>query len=260
MISNMCLENESDLLLHWFLDIGKKRDMYNEPILGENTVKFFKQICDTFEQSSHVFIMSIEVAENYLRAKISKNQKITDPLLAAVTIAFICHKCEGALESLKIKHVVDLLFHLSQKYYNAKQVLGMEGDILITLNGKIQMTTVLDDMDVIIEKYMSESRLKGSIRPLCLNILEYVYFERKKWFKQLKEIYSQSKECMVVFQHLISSKFYIPVSVLITAIELTHYRHVLDVDTVLADVTKHTRIHEDHVRLLAAKMIEIIKC
>ncbi|EFA07697.1 hypothetical protein TcasGA2_TC002173 [Tribolium castaneum] len=256
----MCLENESDLLSHWFLDIGKKSNMYNEPMLGEKTVKFFKQICDTFEQNTHVFIMSVEVAENYLRTKKSKNEKIADPLLAAVTISFICHKCEGALESLKVKHIVDLLFQLSKKSYSARQVLGMEGDILITLNGIIQMTTVLDDMDVIIEKYMSESRLKGSIRPLCLKILEYVYFERKKWFQQLKEIYSQNKECMNVFQHLISSKFYVPVSVLITAIELTHYRHVLDVDTVLADVTKHTKIHEDHVRLFAAKIIEVIKC
>lgn len=259
MISNKCLENDDNgLLLHWFLDIGKKRNMYKEPILDETAVEFIKLICDTFEQGTNVFIMTTEVAENYLQMKKFKNEKITDPLLVVVTITFISHKLEGALESLKVKHVVNLMFHFTGRYYYSAQILAMESDILTTLNTGIPVTTVLDDMDVIIEKYMGESRLKGCIRPLCLQVLEIVYLEKKQWFKELKVIYSQNKDCQNVFRHLISSKFYIPVSVFITAIELTHYRHVLDVDSLLTDLTKQTKIHEDHVRLLTAKMIEII--
>ncbi|XP_068913392.1 uncharacterized protein [Tenebrio molitor] len=257
--SKMYLKSEeSDLLLHWFIEIGKKGVAYKEPVLGAKTVRFFKQICEAFEQNTHVFVMTIEVAEEYIRAKKLKKQKINDPLLAAVTITFICHKCEGARESLKVKHVVDLLFHFTHKCYNPTQVTAMEGDILVTLNGKLPITTALDDMDVIIEKYVKETRLKANVRPLCLKILECAYMERNNWFEELKIIYSQNKECVVVFRHLVSSKFYVPVSILITAIELTHYRHILDVDTILADVTKHTKIHQDHLRILVAKMIEIM--
>ncbi|RZC42224.1 hypothetical protein BDFB_012119 [Asbolus verrucosus] len=232
--------------------------MYKEPILDMNTVKIFKQICEAFEQNTHVFILSIEVAEDYIRAKNAKNQKINDPLLAAVTITFICHKCEGAPETLKVKHVVDILFYFTHKWYASTEITSMEGDILVTLNGKLPITTTLDDLDVIIEKYIRESRLRANVRPLCLKILEYIYMERVRWFEELKDIYNQNKDCVIVFQSLISSKFYVPVSILITALRLTHYQHILDIETILADITKYTRIHVDHLSILAAKIMEII--
>lgn len=230
--------------------------MYQEPILRETSVKYIKQICDAFGQNSHVFVMSVELLEEYIRIKKSKNQQILDPLLATVTIIFICHKSEGALESLKIKHVIDLLFHLSKKLYNSNEITAMEGDIIVQMDGNIPIKTPLDDMDIVIDKYMSDNRFKVNVRPLCLKLLEHVYMEKFKWFYSLKEMYSESKECILVFKSLTISKYYIPVSVFIAAVELTHYRYVLDIENILDEITKQTNIHQDHIRIMVAKIKE----
>lgn len=254
----MQINDEHDLLLHWFTDIGNKEQLYKEPLLDNSTVMLFKQICDILGQSSHVFIMSVEMAENYINAKNQQDEKIQNPILASATIAFICHKWEGGLESLKVQHIVDLLFHFTDTLYTFGDVLNMESDILRTLEGKLPNFTPMDDMDIIIEKYMKEGHFKANVRPLCVKILEFLYIEKNRWFWDLKDIYSDNYDCVVVFKNLISSRFYLPVSVFISALLLCNYRYSINIDDIFVDLTQQTRIHMDHFGIFIWKIVDMV--
>ncbi|XP_045476530.1 uncharacterized protein LOC123682141 [Harmonia axyridis] len=248
-------DNDVELLQVWLEDMTKNLQQYKEPILDEEVVKVLKIACDTFKQDVHVFVSSIEILEEYIRRK----DKNYDEILILATSIFISSKFTGEQIDLKAKYIVKFLHRLTNVEYNFREVVAAEVDILRILDGSLPMSTIVDDINTIIELHVREIRLKANIRPLSLEIVQLLYICRKTWFHELKNIYSQNEESFLVLKFLIGCRLYLPVVILITCLHLTNYKYILDIGSIINDMTNLTKIHHDHLRVCAGIMINLVK-
>ncbi|KAK9883731.1 hypothetical protein WA026_001919 [Henosepilachna vigintioctopunctata] len=251
--------NELELLQIWFKEMDKPLHQYEEPILEESSLKILKIACDTFKQDIHVFITSIEVLEEYIRRKLKNEETLYDEVLILATSIFISSKYTGELIDLKIKYIIKFLQKLTNVDYQYKIITATEIEILRTLGGSLPLATIVDDINTVIELHVRESRLKANVRPLCLEILQLIYICRKRWFTELKNLYCQNEDSFLVFKFLMVNRLYIPVVVLITSLHLTNYKHILDIHSVINDITQFSKIHSDHLNILAGIMINLIR-
>ncbi|XP_044758947.1 uncharacterized protein LOC123316786 [Coccinella septempunctata] len=248
-------DNDAELLQSWLDDMTKQLQQYKEPILEEEVVKVLKIACDTFKQDVHVFVTSIEVLEEYIRRK----DKTYDEILILATSIFISSKYTGEQIDLKAKYIVKFLQRITNVQYNFKEVVAAEIEILRTLDGSLPMSTIVDDINTIIELHVRETRLKANVRPLCLEIVQLMYLCRKTWFAELKSIYSQNEESFLVLKFLMGCRLYLPVVILITCLHLTNYKYILDIGSIISDMTCLTKIHSDHLRVCAGIIINLIQ-
>lgn len=253
-MTTLCI-NDVELLQTWLQEMTKNLQQYKEPILDEEVVKILKIACDTFKQDVHVFVTSIEILEEYIRRK----DKISDEILILATSIFISSKYTGEQIDLKAKYIVKFLQRITNLQYNFSEVVAAEVEILRTLEGSLPMSTIVDDINTIIELHVHEKRLKANIRPLCLEIVQLMYICRKTWFTELKNIYSQNEGSLLVLKFLIGCRLYLPVVILITCLHITNYTHILDIGSIIRDMTDLTKIHSDHLRVCAGIIINLIQ-
>lgn len=248
---------ENELLADWVNELEYKKGDYLEPILCQQTVELIKLACTTFNQDIHVFIMSVDTLEDYIRVKTVKQQEIKENALVVATIVFMSSKYMGEQE-IKVQCIEKFLKKITGKEYGKNVVRQTEMEILQTLDNKLPVTTRVDDLNAFATKYERECMMKISIRPLCLDILEALYLTRDKWFFELKTVYVQTEEALNVFKSLMSSRFYLPVGILLYAFMHTNLEHFVCIESIIEELTNRMRIHGDHVSLLVSKIHEII--
>ncbi|KAL3274700.1 hypothetical protein HHI36_016077 [Cryptolaemus montrouzieri] len=251
--------NEIDLLETWIGDMLESVNNFKEPILDESIMKIMKITCDAFKQDVHVFITAVEILEEYMRRKYEKQECNYDQILILAASLFISSKYTGVQIELKIKYINKILQRLTNVEYESKIIISAEVEILKTLDGSLPITTVVDDLNTIIELHIRENHLKANLRLLCLEILQLLYICRKNLFMELKEIYNQNKDSLLVLKFLMNSKLYIPVCILITSLHLTQYKHILDINSMTNNITRLTKIHSDHLNILAGILINLIQ-
>lgn len=249
---------ENELLTDWVNELKYKKGDYVEPILCQQTVKLIKLACTTFNQDINVFIMSVDTIEDYVRIKSIKNQDINDNALIVATIVFMASKYMGE-QDLKVQYIKKFLTKITGKEYGKNVVKKTEMEILKTLDNKLPIITRADDLNTFVTKYERECMMKVSIRPLCLDILEALYLTRDKWFFELKTVYVQSEEALNVFKSLMSSRFYLPIGILLYAFSHTNLEHFVCIESIIEELTNKMHIHADHVGLLVSKIHEIIR-
>lgn len=246
------------LLETWFAHLSTTLRHYEEPILNEDSVLIMKQMCDFLEQTPAVFVLSVDVIEAYLRFKNSINQPIEDPLLTVATIIFISHKFVGASEVLLVKSILELLRDLTVKPYYHKDIILMEVTILSTVT--LPLTTIFDDLDIIVVKCTNELGLRADLHPLCVRILEFLYMNRSIWFQDLKHIFQETYNSLRAFRHLISSKLCLPLCIFIIALKLLKYEEFINIDASLINIIKLSTIPSvDNLQIIIQKLIEIIQ-
>ncbi|KAJ8956748.1 hypothetical protein NQ318_014105 [Aromia moschata] len=249
---------ETELVTDWINELKDKKEEYVEPILAPETVSLIKLACTTFNQDIHVLIMSIEILEEYIRRKIAKNEEIRENALTIAAIIFMASKYMGE-QDLKVQYIEKFLNKMTGKTYSSNTVKLTEMEILSTLGNRLPLTTRVDDLNTFVTKYEKECRVKVSIRLLCLDILEVLYLTREKWFFELKMVYIQNEEALRVFKALISSRFYLPIGILLYAFSHTNYQHSIDVESIMKELSNKMQIHVDHLNILVSKIHEIIQ-
>ncbi|KAJ8923215.1 hypothetical protein NQ315_001770 [Exocentrus adspersus] len=253
-----CNNFENELLADWVNQLRQEQGEYLEPVLCQQATKLIKLACITFNQDIHVFIMSIEVLEDYIRRKSLRNEEITETVLVIACTVFMSSKYMGD-QDLKVQYIEKFLTKITGKEYGGNTVKRTEMEILRTLGNKLPITTRVDDLNTFVTKYERESMLKVSIRPLCLDILEALYLSRDKWFFDLKSVYVQNEEALKVYKSLMSSRFYLPIGILLYAFLHTNYEHFLCIHSIIDELTSKMHIHADHVSLLVSTIHEVIK-
>ncbi|XP_060521559.1 uncharacterized protein LOC132699092 [Cylas formicarius] len=247
---------ENELLKKWLTDMQSEANAYQEPMLEEYTVSMIKIACNTFRQDFHVFCISADILEKYIHVKNVRGEKIKDPLLLVCAAIFVTSKYSGGGADLKLPIIGHFLKKLTGKEYDLHLIMLMEQDVLHVLNHMLPVTTQLDDFNVFLENCKKQYRLKLTIRPLCLEIMQLMYLEKKIWFNKLKQMY---KNELKIFHDLMCSKFFLPEGILIAAFQLTHYQYILDINGMLQDLMKVTNIHPDHVLALSAVILHLIR-
>lgn len=246
--------NENYLLKMWLEDMKKTSYVYKEPILDVYAIKFIKSICHAFQQDVHVFIMSVDLLEEYIRRK---HEEEFDEILAIMIAILISNKCVGTQTNVKITNITALLLNLTGTHYTNNQIVKAELEIYQHIDNYIPITTIVDDVNTFVENFARDSQLLVDIRSLCLDILEVVYILRKEWFFDVKKMYD-TKPALKVFRNLMENKLYLPVCILISALRLTKYRNTLNINSILLKLTKITKIHSDHINILSDKITNVI--
>ncbi|XP_018568447.1 uncharacterized protein LOC108908794 [Anoplophora glabripennis] len=249
---------ENELLADWVDELKYKKGDYLEPLVCQQTIKLIKLTCTTFKQDIHVFIMSIDTLEDYIRRKNLKNEEICENALVIAAIVFMSSKYMGE-QDLKVQYIEKFLTKITGKEYGKNAVKRTEMEILKTLDNKLPVITQVDDLNTFVTKYERECMIKVSIRPLCLDILEALYLTRDKWFFELKTVYIQSEEALNVFKSLMSSRFYLPVGILLYTFLHTNYENFVCIDDIIEELTNRMHIHSDHVSLLVSKIHEVVR-
>ncbi|KAJ8945708.1 hypothetical protein NQ314_009070 [Rhamnusium bicolor] len=249
---------ENDLLSDWINELQYKKGEYAEPILAPETVNLIKLACDTFNQDIHVLIMSVDILEEYIRRKNAKNEEISENVVTIAAIIFMSSKYMGE-QDLKVQYIEKFLNKITGKTYFSNIIKLTEMEILSTLDNKLPVTTRVDDLNAFVTKYERECRVKATIRPLCLDILEVLYMTRDKWFFELKTVYNQNEEALDVFKSLMSSRLHLPVGILIYTLSHTYYRHSISIESIIKELMNRMQIHSDHINVLVWKIHETVR-
>lgn len=120
---------------HWFLDLMCSGYEYKEPILEDSAACVVKRVCDFLKQDSHVFIMSVEIVEEYILQMDAIGRKIQDPLLAVGCIVLLCSKFAGEQSDIQIRNVQEC-FEVLSTVYPMVVVTEMEREIFHNIKGK----------------------------------------------------------------------------------------------------------------------------
>ncbi|CAH1100265.1 unnamed protein product [Psylliodes chrysocephalus] len=254
---NYLSKYESNLLTEWLSEMLKNEGKYLEPILDTRSTILIKDICNMLKQDIHVFGFAVDTIEEYIARKSSRGEEIDDPALTLVSTIFICSKYLGD-QDLKIPSLGNILKKVTGHVYEPKLIRLKEMEILTVLNHSLPINNNVEDLKAFVTKFEKESRIKVSILPICIEILELMYLTRKEWFYSLKKLYIISNEAMKVFKKLITSRFYLPIGILIYVFKNTSYSNTLDVDSILEDLANGSKIHSDHLNALVSKINEIM--
>lgn len=119
----------------WFMELMCTGYKYNEPILADEAACIIKRVCDFLKQDAHVFIMSVEIMEEYIKQMDSIGRKIEDPLLSVGCVVMLCSKFAGEQSDIQVKSVQDCFESISSMYPVAV-VTQMERDIFQTIQGR----------------------------------------------------------------------------------------------------------------------------
>lgn len=248
---------ELELITFWLKSMENQEWNYKEPILDCETVNVLKNACTILQQDVHVFINSIELLEEYIRRKNKLYNKIEDPMLAACAAISVSSKYAGD-QDLKLKNIQELLIKLTGKTYSMRKLILSEIDILKTVDNKLALETVVDDLCTLATKFENESKLKSSIIPCCLNVLEMMYIFRKKWFFEFKELYNIDNEAEFIFQKLICSRLFLPSAIIIFTLEQTPYKETLNINLVTKEFADMCKVHINYIKGLVSRIEHLL--
>ncbi|XP_050298281.1 uncharacterized protein LOC126737422 [Anthonomus grandis grandis] len=247
---------ENSLLRGWSREMQAAVETYRKPILDEKVVSVIKLACETFKQEIQVFFMSVDVVETYIYLNEAYGRKIEDPFLDMCVIIFIMSKYFGGGADLKIPVIEKFMYKICGLNYSAKTIIRAEIDILQMLQYKLPLSTALDEMDTFFEKFSREYHLKDILRPLCEEILIMMYCQRKVWVKHLRKYYQSDP---ATFNHLMTSKVFLPAGILVSAFNTTNYQFILDVEGLVNDLNGFIGIHPRHIFVLSDIIINLMK-
>lgn len=236
---------EEELIEDWVKNMETQEWQYKEPIINSETVSVLKNVCKHLHQDIHVFVTAVELLENYIRVKFNDVQKIKDPFLSIAAAITISSKQVGDKE-IKVKYVQDWLVESKGTLYNQQDILSAEMEMLNSIES-LPHETVVDDLTTLATKFEHNYKIKASILPLCLNVLEMLYLTRNEWFVEFKTLYALTKETSFIFTKLMRSRMYIPSAVIIYALKLTAYKDSFDIKLVTEDLAARCEIHVDHL-------------
>lgn len=251
---------ELKLVLDRIKDLQHVKGEYKEPLLNSETVVFMKASCDRLGQGSHVFFHAIEVLDRYVRAKNEQKVQLEDPVLISCTCILTSSKHQGGRRQLSLKHIKTYLSQVSFREYTTENVSNMESDILTTLinSSEIPATTIMDDLDTVVAKFLIEVNLRVKIMRLSISVLIFAMIMGKELFADLQKFYSSNERSKELFRDLACSKLYIPVGVLMTTLNFK-YGTVFDIDTMLFTFSKYYKIDYNHLNLVFTSMFESLK-
>lgn len=244
---------EEELIIQWLRNMENQEWQYQEPILDSETTVILSHACTSLQQDIHVFVHSIEILEEYIRKKNSINHKIENPILTVSAVVSISSKYKGE-QDLKLKHIQDLLRNITGKSYDLRELLLAEIEILNTIDNKLFLETVVDDLTTVATKVEHELKIKASIVPLCLDVLEVMYLMRKDWFFEFKDIYGINEETSFIFKKLVCSRFFIPSAIVVYVLEQTAYKNSLDINMIVEQLATLCKVHVDHLQGLIMKI------
>lgn len=249
---------EEELISDWLKDMENTEWNYKEPILDCEAVSVVRNACTSLQQDVHVFVNSVEILENYIRKCNSPRHKIADPILATAAVITVCSKNSGD-QDLKLKDVQVLLNKLTGKMYTIRDLCLKEIDILKTLDNQLAIETLVDDLKTLTAKFEYESKVKASILPLCLDILEMMYITRKDWFFEFKHIYNVSEETILVFEKLMCSRLFIPSAIIVFALKQTAYDNTLNINMIMTKLADLSKVHTDHLYGFVTKLKQVFE-
>lgn len=249
---------EEELIIHWLKNMENQEWQYQEPILDSETTAVLRYACTSLQQDVHVFVNSVEILEEYIRKKNNIGHKIENPILTLSAVVSISSKYKGE-QDLKLKYIQDVLKKVTGKSYELRQLLLAEIEILNTVENKLFLESVVDDLTTLATKIEHELKIKASIVPLCLNVLEIMYILRKDWFFEFKDIYSINDEALYAFKKLICSRFFIPSAIVIYALEQTAYKNSLNINLIAEQLATLCKVHTDHLQGLIMKINDFIQ-
>lgn len=249
---------EEELVTDWLKNMENSEWQYKEPILDSETIGVLRNACTTLQQDIHVFVNSVEILEDYIRKNNDLRHKIDDPILTVAAVITISSKNSGD-QDLKLNHVQNLLNRLTGRVYTVRDVFLKEINILKTLDNKLAIETVVDDLKTLTAKFEYESKIKVSILPLCLDILEMMYLTRKDWFFEFKEIYCVSEEALFIFEKLMCSRFFLPSAIIVFTLNQTAYRDSLNITMIMRELAALSKVHCDHLQGLVRQMKQVFQ-
>lgn len=242
----------------WFSELMTTGYEYSEPILEDSTAEVVKYICDFLKEDIHVFILSIEVLEEYIKQKNDVACRIEDPLLTVGCVVLLCSKFAGEQSDIQIKCIQDCYENISKKLYPVSLIKHVERDIFQTINGKLPLSTKVDDLNTFIEIYTKRLKLKLDVRPLCLRIMEAVHISRIKLHTRIKSVYMQNQQAFLAFKELLCNKLFFPSGILLCAFRLTNYKNVIDLEEIMTDLSCTASVHKDHIQFLSDTLYDLI--
>lgn len=255
-MENAIASFEEELISFWLKNMKSQEWNYKEPILDCETANVLKNACVILQQDVHVFVNSIELLEEYIRRKTKLYYKIEDPMLAACAVISVSSKYAGD-QDLKLKNIQDLLIKLTGKTYSLRKLILSEIDVLKTVDNRLALETVVDDLCTLTAKFEQESKIKATIIPCCLNVLEMIYIFRKKWFFEFKELYSMNNEAEFIFQKLICSRLFIPSAIIIFTLKQTAYNETLNINLITKDFANLCKVHIDYIMGLVSRIEDL---
>lgn len=244
---------EEDLITEWFKDMENNEWHYKEPIVNDKTAGMLRKSCTVLQQDIHVFVNSVEILEDYIRQISAIGKKIGDPVLTIAAVIAISSKNFGD-QDLKIKEVQCLLNRFTGKEYSIRDMMLKEIEILNVIDNKLAIETIVNDLTTLAVKFIHDSKIRVSIVPLCLDILEKMYLTRCEWFFGFKELYVISEESLLVFQKLICSRLFIPSAIVVYALKQTAYTDSLNMNLIMEDMACLCDVHVLHLRGFVRKL------
>ncbi|XP_074039870.1 uncharacterized protein [Leptinotarsa decemlineata] len=248
---------ESELLTEWLSEMQSNEAKYKEPILDIRCSILLKEVCSMLRQDIHVFVFSINILEEYISRKTQMQQDINDPALTLMATVFISSKYIGD-QDLKSKYIESVLRKISGQRVSSKTLKLKEMEILKVLDNCLPLVNDVDDLNTFIVKFEKESKIKATIIPLCMDILEMLYLTRNQWFFELKVLYTNNNEALSVFKRLMKNRLYLPMGILLYVFNHTLYTHSFDVSEITNDLSVHSQIHVDHLNALVSKIHDVI--
>lgn len=257
-MENTIASFEEDLIKEWLKNMETNEWQYKEPLLTSKVVGVVKNACNHLQQDIHVFVNSVEILEEYIRGCNSVGHKIEDPILTLASAITISSKYTGD-QDLKLKHVQDWLQQRTGKVYTYRDLLLREIEILKTLDNKLALETIVDDLTTLAAKFEHESKIKTTIIPLCLDVLEMMYLMRRVWFFEFRKLYSVNEEALFVFEKLICSRLFVPSAIIIYTLKQTAYKDTLNLNLVITELAGLCKVHIDHLKGLVRKMKHVFQ-
>lgn len=249
---------EEELIDDWCALMHTTYDEYYEPLATEEDIYFLKMCCDTFQVDIYVFILSLEILEKYYRICYVNNIAVIDRSLAGGIAFLTANKCTGAEIYIKVPNICDYLNFRKKNIYNQNLIRQAELHVLKTINGNIPITTKVEDLMIVLEKFLRQSYLNIDLVNISLKVLEMIYMLRHKWFFNLRNHYKCTSETILIFRNLMKNKFYLPIGILVTSIKLIGIQHILDIQNVINDLSQQGHIEEIHIEILLDNLSNII--
>ncbi|XP_072394489.1 uncharacterized protein [Diabrotica undecimpunctata] len=252
------IDVEYELLAEWLSEMLNNEGRYVEPILKTESVMLIKETCNIIKRDLHIFAYSVDILELYLEEKKSRCEEVDDPCLALMATVFLCTKFVGNQDATM--HIfLRILKKFTGRRYSREVFSLKEIDVFKTLGKKLPINNSVDDLKTFVMKFEKESRIKVSVLNLSCEILEILYLTRKTWFFSLKNVYSFNQEALEVFKMLMQNRFFLPIGIMIYALKNTSYNNILDVDSILKDLSRGSSIHEDHLKMLISQIDNVVK-
>lgn len=121
------------------------------------------------------------------------------------------------------------------------------------------MHTLIDDLNILLEHYVTSMNLRADLRDLCTGILKFYYVYRKRIFTKLKTIYQRNNiHEFYAFAQCVCKRLYFPSGIVLCGFKITKCKNFLDLNKITKELGEIIFIHEDHLRILSDVIYELL--